>query len=318
MAEKFSSIDRVIGAIPDDDKNDIIEESKKAFREQNPGVDEETRRSIEIEKTENQIQIIGFANNLTNNLLRRLGLPEFNIPPRNIHLVRQDFLDAHRTDTAGVYSSIWQSIAIGETETDLAFAHEVIHEMLHFKSHGALQISTNGELTEYRSGLSATDRAGEKSYLSGLNEAAVEVLTKAAINQLIEGEPLFAAEVQKTERAKVLFEGQVKEDGEPVIDDDVYYATGYADGNGGHYSIQTFSYRDERKALDAIADKISEKSHGEYDYNNVSQRILKGMFQGNLLPLAKLIEKTLGKGAFRKIVELDEDPTELRKYIESL
>jgi hypothetical protein len=42
------------------------------------------------------------------------------------------------------------------------------------------------------------------------------------------------------------------------------------------------------------------------------------MLGGNLLTIGKLIDRTFGKGTFRKIGESDSDPKKLREFIGSL
>lgn len=80
-----------------------------------------------------------------------------------------------------------------------------------------------------------------------------------------------------------------------------------------------FSYGEERENLNLLMDKIVEKNSGKFkNKEEVLMVFAKGMITGNILPLGRLLDRTFGKGIFRKIGELDKDTQKQKEFINSL
>ena len=112
--EKFNSIDRVVGAIPEKDKNEILEIYEHRFKNQylNPDIPEFLYE--DIAKTEEEIKIINLANSEINNIKQKLDLPLLNIQPKNIHIVKRETWTASEE---AYYHNHSQSIFITEDLT---------------------------------------------------------------------------------------------------------------------------------------------------------------------------------------------------------
>jgi hypothetical protein len=76
-----------------------------------------------------------------------------------------------------------QAVVIREQEANIIFFKKLVHEMIHFKSYNAVQItaSANPQIREYRMGLLVHDRDGHVEYFRGLNEAVTEEITKEVV-----------------------------------------------------------------------------------------------------------------------------------------
>lgn len=59
----------------------------------------------------------------------------------------------------------------------------------------------------------------------------------------------------------------------------------------------------EQKKLEAFIDKIHRVSEGKYSKDEIFQKFAEAHFTGKLLPLARMIDEVLGKGAFRELAE---------------
>jgi len=77
------------------------------------------------------------------------------------------------------------------------------------------------------------------------------------------------------------------------------------DGSGViSVSLESYTYPKERKRLRSLIDKIYNKNKDDFvDQEAVFKVFTKAYFTGRILPLARLIEKTLGKGAFNKLAK---------------
>lgn len=277
--EKLTSFDRVIGPISEIEKDDILIDSEEAFKNQ-------TFKELagqEREKSAEEIQIINLANEAINKIRNEYNLPTFNIPAENIHVIKEE--DWTQTGKA-YFSPLTQSICVKSTESKLIFLEKVTHEIIHFKSYSALQITNTEEprVDGYRLGLSIISRDGKTTYFEKLDEAVTEELTKKVVLELMNG-PLFNNEGDKTEQTKA----------------------------------NLFTYKEEREFLNNLIDKIFEVNKEKFKNKDELMEIFyKGMLNGNIFPLAKLVDSSFGKGSFRRLGELDQKLKEKKDFIESL
>ena len=313
--EKFNSIDRVVGAIPEKDKNEILEIYEHRFKNQylNPDIPEFLYE--DIAKTEEEIKIINLANSEINNIKQKLDLPLLNIQPKNIHIVKRETWTASEE---AYYHNHSQSIFITEdlTKKKLEFLHIALHEMLHFNSYNSLQILKNEpHLDTYRVGLGCLSRDGKKYYFSKLNEGVTEELTKKIMLNLID-DPIFKEERKKTadmvsKYPEVAINGkEIKTDNKDIF---------YLEAEGGKATADSFGYKKQRSLLNILVGKIFDLNIKHYqNKEEIMEIFYKGMFDGNLLPLGRLIDGSFGKDTFRHLGELDEKYKEKKEFIESL
>ncbi len=327
--EKFSSIDRVVGKISEKEKEQILRYSGESFSDQ---VFDHLKR-VERKKTSNELQIIDMVNNLTNEIRQKYGVENFDVPPDNIHIVS----DEKWSDKKGTayFNSGMQGVVMRENFSNMGFTNKVIHEMLHFKSYSALQVTKkeNPELVDYRLGLTANTRDGEKIYFMSLNEAVTEEMTKRTVLKILDNK-LFIDEANQTKEVIAKYPKAVRESGEPLFDEDTIYAE--AEGRklwkesigrlfgkpvDSRIKIHTeaFTYKQERKILYTLVDKIFKKNVCKFqDKEEVFEVFFKGMITGNILPLGRIVDETFGSGTLRQIGELDYDIEAQKKFVESL
>lgn len=310
--EKFSSIDQVVGKIPATEKKEILDEQKEAFNNQFF----EKLRKKERGKTREELMIIEIANRETNKLRKKYGLEDFDIPADNIHIIFEK--DWQREDVVALYNSLAQAVVIKERSEKTVFLKNMLHELIHFKSYNALQVTTgeNPKLAEYRCGFTVTTRDGENRYFSNLNEAVTDELTKRIALKLFNN-PLFTDEIKQTKEVMEKYKNAVMDSGEPLFNEDIYHAK----LNEENHTIvrDKFTYARERKILSILTDKILAKNSKNFkNKEEVFEIFAKGMVTGNILPVGRMIDGTFGAGTLRKIAELDKDIDAQENFVKSL
>jgi hypothetical protein len=322
--EKFGSISRLVGEIPEEDKKAILDDMQNIFNDQS--FLSEVLLSREKEKTLEQKEIITLADKLTNELLQRYGLPEFKVPVDNVHVIDRGkwWLD---TKLDGSYFSSWQTIFVKDEDFKLFMFGTIVHELVHMKSYNAMQLKRGFDddtsVTDYRSGLetSARDIGVDVHYFELINEAVTESLAIEVFNQA-KTDPMFATELaDSTDLVHKL----------PVYDvhknPDIYYVReeknypvgqeGDEDQVGIHKASFKHAYIGERRALNILIDKIM-THHPEYkDRQEIFDLFAQAVLQGNMMPLVRLIEGTFGRGTFRSLGECS-DVKKLKKLVKSL
>jgi len=323
--DRFSSFDRVVGDISDKEKNKIFRDKHESFNDQ---VFEDLEHK-ERKKTPEEIQIIALANKMTNEIRQKYGLGKFDIPLDNIHIINEDAWST-REDGVAFYQLMSQRIVLKEQSAKIVFVKKMIHEMLHFKSYSALQV-TKGDhlkLKEYRSGLTMNTRDGKKNFFSNLNEAITEEITKKLVVKLFD-HLLFAQEIKETNNVIEKYSRAVTASGEPLFNKDTFYAkTEYGklknessktQHKTQRISSERFTFSKERKILNILINKLFEKNADKFQSTDeIFEIFAKGMLTGNILVIGKLIDRTFGSGILRQIGELGKDIDGQYKFVDSL
>ncbi len=86
--ERISSIDKIVARTPEE-KKEAEDYFVKTFSDQRW----EDLEGKELEKTEEQTEIIDMVNEETNKLLEKYGLKKFDIKDRNVHLLSKNDFD---------------------------------------------------------------------------------------------------------------------------------------------------------------------------------------------------------------------------------
>ncbi len=300
-----SSIERVVGESNPESEKSSLRFFSERFNDQ---AAYEKYKDKEREKTPDEVALIDLANELTNGLLRKYGLEDFNIPPKNIHIITRDALP--EMQGKGLYDAMRQGVLMGEVKGKSHFLDIVTHELLHFKSYNSAQLvkldGVEEGITDYRSGIKIGTRDANYFYFSNLNEAVTEEICQRLVRSASE-HPLVSEEVKKTRELI----GKIKIE-KP---DEVTYAR-EVDGGVAHVSL---AYPEHRKMLNLLIDKLFERNRETFtDREAVFEVFARSEMTGRLLPLGRLIDGTFGVGTFRKIAESDADIKAQFEIVESL
>lgn len=155
--------------------------------------------SREKEKTSKHEEIIALADKLTNELLQKYGLPEFQVPTDNVHVIYpKKWWPNIKLD--GFYSSSLQAVAVRDDKFRLAFFKTLAHELVHMKSYNAMQLKRGFDddtlVTDYQTGLGtlARDIDVDDHYFKLINEAVTESLAIEIFKQA-KTNPMFASDL---------------------------------------------------------------------------------------------------------------------------
>jgi hypothetical protein len=327
--EKFGSIDKIVGQVPEDKKQEIAEEFRAKYEDQSRYI--ENLQGEERPKTAEEEQVINLANELTNDLLRRYGLKPLDVFFENVHVIKQgkwweDNFDAF-------YEQFSQAIAVVEQPAAIVFLKRMLHELIHLKSYNAAQVVQNHESkpNNYRVGIDMRSRDYSRRYFKYLNEAIVEQLVMEILEKA-KSMPFFAEDLAETEKNRPIYKKETEDEfgGEFHFDDDIYYVGRHRDTwqeqlgrkfglikGKPEYLLEGYTYRLEREALNILIDKILQH-HPEYTgRQQVFDIFVKAVLQGNMMPLGRLIDNTFGRGTFRRLGEFD-DAEKMKHFVSHL
>lgn len=247
----------------------------------------------EIEKTENQRSLCIIINEEVSKIIKKYENQDIEVTPDHVRIV--DNSNARIADIAlGQFLPEMQLILLNEPANDAEFTYVVIHESIHFKSYGAMQVplDINHPDAYYRSGwnVGSRNRLNTQTYFQLIDEAMTEKMTMEVFKTVTDKNPELL-------RIKKVTEDNIENGtlGYSLNEDVVYLDK--KEGRG-------FTYVKPREALDTLIKKLFDKNSNKFkNHEEIFDLFLEGKFTGNILPIGKLIDKTFGKGTFKKLGE---------------
>ncbi len=318
------TINRVVGATPDKEK-EMIAINKATF----DGNYIPKLRDEVAELSEEQTRAIKLAHEVANEMLRSMGIQEFSVPAKNLHVIKKKYWADYKNETASAFADLTKGhIFIQEGLPLTAFAEAALHEFFHMRSYNALQVpfakdATSQRLAPYRTGLQLHTRPDHtKVRFNALNEALMEELTRQCCKTLFK-DAIFADEVNAFEKIKKLPNLQ-DDTGKRLSFENVFYAQISEEKVSGKTTTGTFhkwefAHASERNALHILENKIyvRNRKHFPIGLNGVSQMFIRAAMDGNMLPL-RIVDKTFGKGTLKKISEFEEGSGDLERFVKRL
>jgi hypothetical protein len=315
-----SSFEKIVGNASDESKEEVMRCFDNVIDNQN--YFDELLAGKEVEKTMDEIRVISLSNKITNDLRRKYGLPDFDIPLKNIHIVDKkrwpDVIAKFKADIAGFYNSRSQGIAVEESNSNIETFSLILHEMIHFKSYNALQVielkdKSQKTVKEYRIGLQMMSRRDDyKKYFGNINEAVTQILTMELMRENVSN-PLFKKDIEQTNR--------LNEDYYKDQSGELFFIKLVKGGDNNSFSLvgSKFTYRNERAVLKELVKKLYEKNSDKFNnFEEVMDLFKEAAITGNMMKYGRLIDKTFGSGTLRKIGELGSDTKSQKDFIESL
>ena len=249
---------------------DRFEETmEKAYQTQGT----EKIEGLELEKGEKEIEIIHFVNESILEYLRQYGREiEVDSSFDKIHILKEGGTEEYTKGKLrmGAHSTKLGSILVDRGLSNVQFANILFHEQMHNNSYKALQITKEEKpkLEQYRAGISVTSRDGKVIYFEDFEEAIIQLLTEKFYNNEVLNSQIFQEELAK--------------EVEPPY----------------------FSRAEESEKLNNTIEDVWLNNQEDFESRkDVEDVFIDAQINGRLLPLARLIEKTYGKGSFRKLGE---------------
>lgn len=308
--ERKSGIVRVI-AVEEDTERKVLEAAGELFEEK------KEFQENEIEKTPEQKGVIVFINQKLPEFVRRYGAEPLAVLEDKVHLMAEKAF-RKKQYIAGFYCADDQSIYIKDdpTRTLRLWAQIITHEFMHFNAFQSLLVKKEGEELDFvefqRRGLKIRKEEKKNSwYFQSLDEAIIEELTKRFMNEFLKSAPLFKKDNEAIEQFKHhkneigVSLGLDEKEMDKIIADLVYVTISKTeDETGEDYDLAyyTHPHQKERQALNDLVTDIYEKNKKDFQSaEEVFVLFAQATMSDRFLPLGRLIEKTYGKGSFRKL-----------------
>jgi hypothetical protein len=318
MNKKESPIGRVPNTSPEEEK--LILESFKASLENQPFY------KVEKEKTPEEKETIQKIIDFVPDFVEKYGGTPLKITPEIIHIIDESKLTAEQKqklqavgggEEGGGEVFAWHDlekweIVIRPIESKLRNAEHFVHELMHMQSFKSLNLERSDNptkqtfkregksLTTRRAGFGIFDKTNEKRYFLDIDEAIIEELTIRFDKEYFKYIPSLQEELRAREEARAI----LIEDNPELAADTVSVITTQLENNDREIKFYRYSYIEERKRLKTLIKEIYEKNEDQFpSEEEVFGVFVKTVFTGRLLEVARLIEKTFGKGSFRKLGE---------------
>ena len=303
------NIERIVGGT-EVQKKEAKERLQEVFDTQN----REAMAELEVEKSQEVLKSIDIANQATSIVLAEYGIQKNDIGADKIHVIKKESWPEKLSGSSAFFNLKFQGVAISDGKPQVALLHDLIHEIFHFKSYLAAQITLHDSLDQYRVGFSVTTRDGEKVMFRNIDEAITEELTYQAAQTPVFKE-MMSDELKRIKRDVGQHSDSTTEDGRPLFNDQTYYVEVGEEREDGSSPVHAkeFTYQKEREALKLLSEKLYEHNKPSFrSADEVFALFVKSAFTGNLLKIGRLIEDTFGVGTLRKIADHDSEDDFLR------
>jgi len=289
---------------------------RSQFRPRKRRVDSFTKRQLStLRKTTEPLsrlikKSIVCANEVTNTLLKKYGVPEFNVTSATVFLIDNLIFSEFSDELCMAIAEPESNCIIinSDLTENIDLPATIFHEMSHIKAYIAHKY-INGKGFSYRGGLEVHTNKG--IYFKGINEALVCLMEKRYFKDYILGNDCLAVDYL-SDREKFEKKYASIEQEENIMDGDIFYLE-------KDLSMYAFSMPEARKTLDYIFNCIS-NSLGILK-NDVINEFEKAHFTGYLFPIARMIESTFGEKSFRligSIANTENSAKIYRSFLQSL
>src|SRR3989339_959234 len=301
-------------------------------------LDNNLTRSYEVAKSPEWIEALGQINSFLREFVSEYGGEFIEVPAKNIHVISRQDLPSSASDRAqefgGLYSPESQAIFIfvDSSYSNLKAAIRVVHELLHFNSFQSFQDANKGKkfhlerdededdekelviLGPRRIGFEIFSEKKNKVFFYNLNEAITEELIKRFDKRYFSRLTLTKREYGERELKRSEIPGKRTEGGDHEIPaDDLAVARDFKTKNGPPIKLsEGYGYSEEREKLNALIREIYVKNSESFSSEeDVFKIFAEAVMTGRLLKVARIIEKTFGKGNFRQLgINTSADMTE--------
>ena len=287
MSEKLreTGISKVIGLPP--------EEEKAVFEYYNIPIEFK-----EGDKTEEEKEVVSQILNLMPDFIRRYGGVPVDIKQEQIYfLENSDSLKKQMTggyESEGFYSQAKQMAVIFKSKGILDDSHKLVHELLHFNSFQSLEGKEKNKMKQRRFGFTIKNKENDFLF-ENIDEAVIEKLAVRFDRESFAKIPQIS---KLTEERNNMIASLVEQ--YPESKEFIENASSIA-LNGEDFEVAS-SRHEEIEILDEIIKEIYMGNRENFESeDDIFNLFAKAVMSGELLPVARLIEKTYGKGSFRKL-----------------
>ena len=291
--KRESGVAKIVGTSPEDEERWL-----EYFKHQ---LDTREPAPFERPKTPEELELVNAMTPLLIEFAERYGADPVFVTPDQIHVIEVDALPEEareriaKADEHGGYYPEDQAIVIFTDQNLLRTAQTVAHELLHLWSFTSFT-RCGEEVVLRRSGFSIFPREGGSIAFDVLDEAVIEELTRRFDEECFGKLAVLAHDLDRREEVRRRYPDKAAEIASVVTRTETDWV---------ERAIPTgYGYRSARDRLkDLIEDIVARCGEECGAPEAVFRRITEAVFKGRLLPLARLVERAYGPGAFRKLGE---------------
>lgn len=298
----------------------------------------EALKRLEYPKSDEELLLIGFADEKVSELMEKSGVRSYGVPPQNLHILPTEFYADFIKGAKNAHACTDQRYQIvifdaNSTRGDnFYFSILAFHELMHLKSYFTYEVNEKeyekGEgifelkttRSPFRMGITVESSLKRKEsgmgheHFRGLNEALVGYFEKDYIQKML-SLPLFKEEKEWLESVHAMDLKQKLSEHKNIDIGDIAWVS----ENGDEARYITFSYPEQRKVFDLLISEIQKKFSKKYDNpDKVALEFLKSMFNGDFRNIAELVNKTFGDLSFRVLGMMNEDKNSAINCLEYL
>ncbi|MGM0439154.1 MAG: hypothetical protein ACQEP3_01815 [Patescibacteria group bacterium] len=297
---------KTVGGASEKEKDKARKQKEKALNQHNEFLRDENFEEIkkyEYGKTQEEVEMINLANKEINKMMKKVGAEPYDIPLDNYHLFSKNYYEENAEGSNGVTYFPNQTVALNADELRKAkvpFFKTTVHETFHLKGKFVMEVQEDESgvsETAFREGMSvnSSQKEGEKggyhTHFEGVHEAIAAKASKDIVLDNIKNNPFFKEE-------KEIFnseEMRQKKEEINIPEDEILWIT---EDN----EIICAPSRKPREVVNYVCKEVAKELPDEFsDEEAVFDKFLQAHFSGELLPLARAVEKTFGKGSFRTL-----------------
>ena len=228
--------------------------------------------AYEISKSERDLELIRHAEFAVKEYAKQYGREEFiDITPDHIHFFEEGGVGKFTEGriAVGSHATVLGEVLV-ERRSDLQTAITTFHELWHtLGSYHSVQVTSEQKLDWYRSGFGMKSRTGEEEWFHHLDEALTGYMTRRYVYEKLQDLPEFSMEIERS--------------------------------RSGEVEIDT-TRENELADLTKLVEDLHERNTTTFNsVEDVFNLFIHAQVSGNVLPVARLMEKTYGKGSFRKL-----------------
>ena len=310
-------VQRVVGGLTDNDQATIQKTYQGVFVAQDSryylkikGTPTELSAwEMEVQKNPAQRALLDAVMRAAKEMVEGYGFEWIPVTHDHFHIIPPHHANVILLpNTTGTYHRGLFAMFLLNSRVHTKLAMWAFHELCHLQSYQAFKCSWDGNnftRTFHRFGI-VVDSYKEQPqplFLS-MNEAVTAELTARFWRNVLYVHPLCAQEIADT-KAQIMEEMRrgirfILVGTEKIALSDLCYLKIKKDG--GLCGLEFFGYEKERMVLNRIIDRIYGARRDLFvEREEVFTLFARAMFGGNLLPIARLIERTFGEGAFRAL-----------------
>lgn len=300
---------KIIGNAPEEERKKeertFLNALTEDARENASPEDKSDLEKNEIKKTAEQEKIFSFINEHTKEIQKKCGVVPYDIPTRNIFILREQKYN-QIGEGRGKALMESQRIILKEAEHDYILASVSFHEMLHCKGKLVRELATSKnnnrriKKNTLRSGLEvfSTIRQDENdlahSHLKGVTEAVIAREQMLFNRQLLDYFPDVYQKFNSMEGQKEINEIAKKD---KISTEEILWF------DPKEKTFLRLGYYYQRKVLEYVYEQVA--SEMKMTIEDVHTEFLKSHLTGHLIKITRFVEKTFGKGSFRRLADMN-------------